>query len=162
MKKIIIPLAAVVLAGAAAGIVAFSSNRVAADKPAPPEEIPSGNYYVDGDPENDELYLVVDGKTIHFESSIGLREAFKNHDRYIDERYLYDEDALEHQVDVTMEDWGDDSYTYTLKNEVGDTNDLNVLFRIAESEFGYSGQGIRYITDSKTLSGWAGDFVLAE
>lgn len=162
MKKVIIPIvAAAVAVIAAVGIILFSSNRASADKPAPPKEIPSGNYYIDGDPENDELYLVVDGGTIHFESSIGLREAFKAITIKLHEE-ASDEDWLERQINQDMEDWGEDSYTYTVKNIPGRTNELGVMFRIAESEFGYSGQGVHYFPDTKTIHSWAGDYLLAE
>lgn len=79
MKKFIIPIALVVAAGAVAtALIATTANKPAvADRPNPPAELPSGNYYINGDAANDNLYLVVDGKNIHFESSGDLRQAFQ-------------------------------------------------------------------------------------
>lgn len=163
MKKCIIPVAAVVAASAAAiGLIAVNSSKTAvADRPETPEELPSGNYYIEGDPTNDNLYLVVDGKNIHFESSGDLREAFKSADITLDPRYLTDEDALDHQTDITMADWGDKSYTYTLRNFPG-SEKIVVFFKVIETEEGASGQGLMYYPSNNMIHSWAGDFVLAE
>ncbi|MDE7230281.1 MAG: hypothetical protein K2N56_07360, partial [Oscillospiraceae bacterium] len=127
-------------------------------------DLPSGNYYVDGDPANDNLYLVVDGKSIHFESSGDLREAFQAIDKTMDPKYLDDQEALDHQTDITMADWGDESYIYTLMNWPGGSEKISVFFKavVSEDGLGASGQGLSYYPSRKMINGWAGDFILAE
>ena len=165
MKKIIISAAFTAAACVmAVGLYVANSNKpTIADKPEPPTELPSGNYYIGGDPANNDLYLVVDGKTIHFESSGDLREAFQAIDKTMDPLYLTDKDALDHQTDITMADWGDDSYTYAL-NYFPTTDIIMVYFRYALREDGLpgSGQALKYYERENKISGWAGDFVLAE
>ncbi|MDE7230283.1 MAG: hypothetical protein K2N56_07370 [Oscillospiraceae bacterium] len=165
MKKFIIPVAAAAAAGiAAVGLIAANTNKPAVDdKPEPPEELPSGNYYVDGDPANDNLYLVVDGKNIHYASSGDLREAFQARDLILDPRYKDDPDALDRQTDVTMSQWGAENYTYTLTNWPGDSGDLVVRVSSADHEEGtISGGSMIYHTDTNTFHSFAGDLVLAK
>ena len=166
MKKFIIPLTAVVVAGAAAvSLIVTNANKSAvADKPKPPEELPSGNYYIEGDPANDNLYLVVENGTIRFQSDTGdLRDAFKASDINLDEKYLVDAEALERQVNLSMANWGD-TYNYVL-GKFGDSTDKFMVYTKAElDEHGepQGGQGFMYSIDTKSLHSVRGDFILAE
>lgn len=163
-KKIIIPLAAVVAAIAAAiCVIAFKPNNAAADKPEPPAEIPSGTYYLDGNPENDELCIVVDGGNIRFQSD-DLREAFKAIDLEFNPDLADNSEALKSQLDADMEDWGADSYSYKTKWFPGTSDYFMVMFNISENEDGtlWGGRGFKYYPDTKTLDSWAGDFILSE
>lgn len=170
MKKFVIPLCSVVAGAAVAvGLIALRSGNVAhADLPdyEIPEEIPSGRYYLNGDPTNDSLYLVVDGKTIHFESDHDLREGFKELTRSFDEMEGVDEAGIDHQTDMTMLDWGESSYTYTVKRwlNLDPKEFVSVYFRIAENEDGtsWTGRALHYSDNTKTISGWAGEYILFE
>lgn len=163
MKKIIIPCAIAIAAaiGLAVTMFMFKPGDASADKPDPPAEIPSGSYYIDGDPQNDELYLVVDGGNIRFANRDNdVREGFRSALERLGPAYY---DNMETQLDVTMEDWGD-TYAYKNKWFPGYSDFFMVMFRMTESEDGenYSGQGLKYYPETKTLNFVMGDFVLAE
>lgn len=155
------------VAAAAAGIVIFAGNynpppptTAVADMPDPPKEIPSGTYYLDGNPENDKLCIVVDGGNIRFQSD-DLRAAFAELDLEFDPTLADNPDALESQLDLDMEDWGD-SYDYKTFWVAGGEK-INVLVRWAVDENGKAyctGQGFLFY--SNTLHTWAGDFILVE
>lgn len=168
-KKFIAPLCTAI-AGAALGVCIIGNDipqKTYADEPVytAPEEIPSGCYYIDGDPSNDLLYLVVDGKTIHYASATDLREGFKAAERAYNPRYLEDEEGLDHQTDVTMADWADDSYTYKTKFAGLDPSiRFEVMWRISESPDGtlWDGQGMTFFPDIKGLRSWEGTYILYE
>ncbi len=164
MKKII-PCAAVLIAAVIAVVCVIASRpkEASADKPAPPATIPSGNYYIDGNSENDDLYIVVNGGNIKFQSD-DLRAAFEDVTlRITDPSMAGNPEILKSQVDSDIEDWGGDYEYKTFR--FGNTEKINVLIRWETNENGEAiatGQGFLFYPDSNTLHTWAGDFVIAE
>lgn len=162
MKKIIIPIAATLVGVIAAiGLVAFTQNKAAADDPETLIEIKDGNYYIDGDPANNELYIVVENDTIRYATDLNdLREAFTRSVE-ADEEIVFDtEEAFEAQIDYFVSEWGG-TYTY----DVMVTQDNRALVGIIagpdehENEQHYHG-GFGYSNDTKTFDCSRGNFVL--
>lgn len=165
MKKIIIPLASLT-AGAivAVGLTTLNLNKAVADIPEVPLEINDGNYYIGGDPSNNDLYLVIEDGTIRYQSDTGdLRNAFRNVELNCDEQFRVSEENLEHQLDITMADWGD-TYNYVLGHWSDSTDRLIVYTKTELNENGepQGGQGFMYYIDKKSLHSWEGDYILYE
>lgn len=112
------------------------------------------------------MYIVVDGGNIRFANKDNnLREAFKNVNFKIDPTLSDKPTAIEEQLNQDMADWGADNYTYKTKRFVDKEDFFMVMFAITEDEDDdriWSGHGFKFFHKTNTLSGWAGDFVLAE
>lgn len=175
MKKFIIPLASVAVAAVAAtvGLIAINSNKAVADEPKVPLELKDGSYYVDGDPANNDFYIVVEGETIRFQSDTGdLRDAFKAIEL---SDCRVEEENLEQQVDLDMEYWGKDYCNYELDRfNIPDPNASDVLFVGWDPEFfnrndniffvHWKGTGTMFYSVEKKMirGGFFGNFVLYE
>ncbi len=164
MKKIIIPIASVVTGAAAAvGIITFAPNKAVAELPDPtlPVNVNDGCYYIDGDPANNELYLIIENGTFRYASdTLSIREAFTIADRNDEEMFFETEEAFEAQVDSDMLYWGG-TYTYnTFVLENG-----HIILDITAGPDEHSDKehihgGVPYDPNTDTIRSWGVNYTL--
>lgn len=166
MKKFIIPIAAIVTGTVAAiGLFTFTHSKAGAEFPDPstPVDVKDGCYYIDGDPANNELYLIIENGTFRYASdTLSIREAFTKVDESDEELCIDTEELLQAQVDSDMLYWGG---TYTYDSVVLGNGHIMLEIMAAPDEHcdeEHQHGSVPYVPETNTIRSWGISYTLYE